>query len=52
MASSTLTTTLRCSEGCGTTVAREFRGYACPTCGNLLEAVANPGPLTSAAQLQ
>src|SRR4051812_39477734 len=40
-------TPLRCSEaGCGTTVARDFRGYLCPTCGNLLEAVANPGSAT------
>jgi threonine synthase len=46
--SQTVTTThLRCSEAdCGATVAREFRGYLCPTCGNLLEAVANPGPMT------
>ena len=36
-------THLRCSEGCGTVVAREYRGYACPTCGNLLEAVNDPG---------
>jgi len=41
------TTYLRCSEtGCGATVAREYRGYLCPTCGNLLEAVTDPGPAT------
>ena len=41
------TTHLRCSEaGCGATVAREYRGYLCPTCGNLLEAVTDPGPAT------
>jgi len=41
------TTHLRCSEaGCGTTVAREYRGYLCPTCGNLLQAVTDPGPAT------
>jgi threonine synthase len=27
-------------------VAREYRGYLCPTCGNLLEAVTDPGPAT------
>jgi threonine synthase len=43
------TTLLRCSDtGCGTTVAREFRGYLCPTCGNLLQAVTDPGNLTPA----
>ena len=37
---------LRCSEAdCGTTVAREYRGYLCPTCGNLLQAVTDPGPV-------
>ena len=36
-------TQLRCSEsGCGVTVPRNFRGYACPQCGNLLEAFAGP----------
>jgi threonine synthase len=46
--SHTVTTTqLRCSEaGCGTTVAREYRGYLCPTCGNLLQAVTDPGSVT------
>jgi threonine synthase len=40
------TTYLRCSEtGCGATVAREYRGYLCPTCGNLLDAVTDPGPV-------
>ena len=40
------TTTLRCSEtDCGATVAREYRGYLCPTCGNLLQAVNDPGPV-------
>jgi threonine synthase len=27
-------------------VAREYRGYLCPTCGNLLQAVTDPGPAT------
>ena len=46
------TTGLRCSEQeCGTAVPREYRGYLCPTCGNLLEAVVNPGP-ASAGQLK
>jgi len=40
------TTHLRCSEvDCGTTVPREYRGYLCPTCGELLQAVIDPGPL-------
>jgi threonine synthase len=26
-------------------VAREYRGYLCPTCGNLLQAVTDPGPV-------
>jgi threonine synthase len=37
---------LKCSEpACGTEVPRDFRGYSCPVCGNLLQAVPNPGPL-------
>jgi threonine synthase len=42
--SPTVTTTrLRCSEAdCGTTVARDYRGYLCPTCGNLLQALVDP----------
>jgi len=40
------TTQLRCSEAdCGTTVAREYRGYLCPTCGNLLQAATDPVPV-------
>ena len=40
-------TGLRCSEAdCGTAVPRDFRGYLCPTCGNLLQAVSNPGAST------
>jgi threonine synthase len=40
------TTHLRCSEAdCGATVEREYRGYLCPTCGNLLQAVTDPGPV-------
>jgi threonine synthase len=40
------TTELRCSEAdCGASVAREYRGYLCPTCGNLLQAVTDPGSL-------
>ena len=39
-------TGLRCSEAdCGTTVAREYRGHLCPTCGNLLQAIIDPGPV-------
>lgn len=46
------TTGLRCSErDCGTAVPREFRGYLCPACGNLLEAVVDPGA-ASPAQLK
>ena len=46
------TTRLRCSEaGCATLVAREFRGYLCPACGNLLEAINDPGS-RSAEQLK
>ena len=38
---------LRCSEaGCGTEVPRDYRGYSCPVCGNLLQAVPSPGPLS------
>lgn len=46
--SHTLSTTyLRCSQaGCQTTEPREYRGYLCPTCGNLLQAVTDPGPST------
>jgi len=37
---------LRCSEAdCPTTLPREYRGYLCPTCGNLLQAVVDPGPV-------
>jgi threonine synthase len=40
------TTGLRCSQAdCATAVPREYRGYLCPMCGNLLEAVADPGPV-------
>jgi len=40
-------THLQCSEAsCGATLPRDFRGYACPQCGNLLQAVTDPGPLT------
>ena len=39
-------TGLRCSEAdCGPTVAREYRGHLCPTCGNLLQAIIDPGPV-------
>src|SRR5271157_3246299 len=38
---------LRCSEaGCGTEVSRDYRGYSCPVCGNLLQAVPNLGSLS------
>jgi threonine synthase len=38
---------LRCSEtACGTEVPRDYRGYSCPKCGNLLQAVPNPGSLS------
>ena len=40
-------TGLRCSEAdCGTTLPREYRGYLCPVCGNLLQAVSDPGPVS------
>ena len=38
---------LRCSEAdCATAVPREFRGYLCPACGNLLQAEIDPGAAT------
>jgi threonine synthase len=44
-----MATQLRCSDAaCGAVVPRDFRGYACPQCGDLLQAVTDPGPLTPA----
>ncbi|HUI54943.1 MAG TPA: threonine synthase [Bryobacteraceae bacterium] len=44
MVSSDTRSRLCCSEAdCGKSVPRDFRGYSCPACGNLLQVVTDPG---------